>query len=55
MVEMIEEPRCAACPLRLKAEEKPKSLLARFWCWHITWRPGWKSCQEYLDKEEQRG
>ena len=52
MVEMIEEPRCATCPMRFKAEEKPKSLMARFWRWHTTWCPGWKSYQEYLDNQE---
>jgi hypothetical protein len=52
MVEMLEEPRCATCPMRLKAEEKPKSLLARFWRWHTTWCPGWKAYQEYLTQQE---
>ena len=51
MVEMIEEPKCATCPMRLKAEEKPKSLVARFWRWHTGWCPGWKSYQEYLEKQ----
>ena len=48
MVEMIEEPKCTTCPMRLKAEEKPKSLMARIWRWHTTWCPGWKAYQEYL-------
>ena len=52
MVEMLEEPKCASCPLRAKAEEKPNSLLARFWRWHTTWCPGWKAYQEYLAEQE---
>jgi len=53
MVEMIDKPRCATCPMRLKAEEKPTSLMARFWRWHTTWCPGWKAYQEFLEKQEQ--
>ena len=48
MIDMIEEPRCATCPMRIKAEEKPKSFMARLWRWHTTWCPGWKAYQEYL-------
>jgi hypothetical protein len=39
---------CGNCPLRAKAEAKPKSLIGRFWRWHTTWCPGWKAYQEYL-------
>jgi hypothetical protein len=39
---------CATCPMRLRAEEKPKSLIAMFWRWHTTWCPGWKAYQEEL-------
>jgi hypothetical protein len=52
MVEIKEEPRCARCPLRQNAEEKPNSLMGRFWHWHTTWCPGWKTYQEYLAKQE---
>lgn len=48
----IEEPKCAGCPLRIKAESKPKSLLARLWRWHTTWCPGWKAYQETLAEQE---
>jgi hypothetical protein len=34
--------------MRAKAEEKPNSLIARFWKWHTTWCPGWKAYQESL-------
>lgn len=53
MTEMIEEPKCAVCPLRQKAEQKPKSLLARFWRWHTTWCPGWKAYQQSLEDQDQ--
>jgi len=48
MVEMMEEPKCLTCPMRLKAEEKPNSLMARLWRLHTGWCPGWKKYQEYL-------
>jgi hypothetical protein len=43
---------CAACGLRKKAEEKPKSLIAKFWRWHTTWCPGWKAYQAELAKQK---
>jgi len=39
---------CEVCKLRLKAEAKPRSLLARLWRWHTTWCPGWKKYQASL-------
>ena len=51
MVEIGKEPRCANCPMRLKAEEKPNSILSRIWRWHTTWCPGWKAYQESLEKQ----
>ena len=53
MVDMLEDPKCAICPMRLKAEERPNSLLARFWRWHTTWCPGWKAYQDYLREQDQ--
>ena len=50
-----EEPKtfsCETCPMRAKAEEKPKSLMARLWRWHTTWCPGWKAYQEHLAEQE---
>jgi len=41
-----EEMSCATCAMRKRAEEKPKSLIGRFWHWHIKWCPGWKAYQE---------
>lgn len=44
----MAEKTCADCPLRKKAEENPKTLIARLWRWHPTWCPGWQSYQESL-------
>ncbi len=43
-----KEIRCAECPLRKKAEARPRSLMGRFWHWHTKFCPGWKLYQEYL-------
>ena len=32
----MSEYKCENCPMRQKAEAKPKSLMARFWRWHTT-------------------
>ncbi|MEE8356702.1 MAG: hypothetical protein V3R33_05265 [Anaerolineales bacterium] len=53
MIEVLEEPKCATCPIRHKAEENPKSLMARIWRWHTNWCPGWKAYQEYLAAQEE--
>lgn len=46
---------CENCGLRAKYDKKPKSLLGRFWRWHIGFCPGWKAYMKSLDdvkKEE---
>jgi hypothetical protein len=42
------ESRCATCPMRKRAEEKPRSLISRLWRWHTGWCPGWKAYQKEL-------
>jgi hypothetical protein len=37
------ESRCHTCGLRARAEQKPRSLISRFWRWHTNWCPGWKA------------
>ena len=37
------ESKCHTCGLRARAEQKPRSLIARFWRWHTNWCPGWKA------------
>ncbi len=42
---------CETCPIRMKAEAQPKSLIARIWRWHTKWCPGWKAYQEHLARQ----
>lgn len=42
---------CETCPMRKKAEENPKSLMARLWRWHTGWCSGWKEYQAYLAEQ----
>jgi hypothetical protein len=42
---------CETCPMRKKAEENPKSILARLWRWHTGWCPGWKEYQAHLAEQ----
>jgi hypothetical protein len=37
--------RCAECPIRRLAIERPHSIFARLHNWHKTWWPGWKAHQ----------
>ena len=30
---------CSKCPIRAKFEKNPRSLLGRFWRWHIDYCP----------------
>jgi hypothetical protein len=39
---------CESCAFRRRAEQRPRSLLARLWRWHTRWCPGWKSYQREL-------
>ncbi len=45
----MAESNCENCKLRAKYDSKPKSLLGRFWRWHIGWCPGWKGYMKTLD------
>ncbi|MDR2894433.1 MAG: hypothetical protein LBU97_03105 [Alistipes sp.] len=40
---------CENCPIRAKYDRKPKSLIGRFWRWHIGFCPGWKAYFASLD------
>ena len=42
------ESSCEKCKLRMHAERKPDSLLAKIWRWHTKWCPGWKAYQAEL-------
>lgn len=41
-------PNCVKCPMRLRAEKKPKSIMARIWRWHTGWCPGYRNYQHWL-------
>jgi hypothetical protein len=49
----MENSNCENCKLRAKYDIRPKSLLGRFWKWHIRFCPGWKSYIESLDEEKR--
>ena len=44
---------CEHCSLRAKYDNTPKSLIGRFWRWHINFCPGWKSYMNSLDEENK--
>ena len=41
------------CPMRAKYEQAPRSLVGRFWRWHIGFCPGWKAYFTSLSAEKQ--
>lgn len=50
---MKNDARCKDCSLRQKYDTNPKSLLGRFWHWHIGFCPGWKGYLSSLDDDER--
>ncbi|MDR2920813.1 MAG: hypothetical protein LBV72_15810 [Tannerella sp.] len=44
---------CENCSIRAKYDKSPKSLLGRFWRWHINFCPGWKGYIMSLDEEKR--
>ena len=53
MAEKSQETNCGDCPLRKKAEARPKSILGRLWRWHTGWCPGWKAYQQQLEESKE--
>ena len=41
---------CETCPLRAKYDKNPKSIVGRFWHWHINFCPGWKGYFTHQDE-----
>ncbi len=41
------------CPMRAKYDLQPKSLVGRFWRWHINFCPGWRSYFKSLGEDER--
>lgn len=52
-MEKKEKP-CATCKMRAHYDKAPKSLLGRFWRWHIGFCPGWKGFMASLNEEERQ-
>lgn len=48
------EKPCANCKFRAKYDNNPKSLLGRFWRWHINFCPGWKGYLASISEEERQ-
>lgn len=47
---MEKQPGCENCAIRNKYDNNPKSLMGRFWRWHINFCPGWKKYFNALDE-----
>lgn len=45
---------CKNCKFRTHYEKNPKSVLGRFWRWHINFCPGWKVYFTSLPAEKQK-
>lgn len=41
---------CENCKFRAHYDKDPKSLLGRFWRWHIGFCPGWKNYFTHQDE-----
>lgn len=44
---------CENCKFRAHYDKKPKSVLGRFWRWHINFCPGWKAYFTSLSQEKK--
>ena len=44
---------CENCRFRASYDKNPKSLLGRFWRWHINFCPGWKNYFTHQDENTQ--
>ena len=42
---------CENCKFRAHYDRNPKSVLGRFWRWHINFCPGWKNYFTHQDEE----
>ncbi len=46
--------KCESCTIRAKYDNKPKSLIGRFWKWHIRFCPGWKAYLQSVSDEKRQ-
>lgn len=49
----MSEHNCENCTRRAAYNRNPKSLIGRFWRWHIGWCPGWKGYMKSLSEEKK--
>ncbi len=45
---------CENCAIRAQYDKNTKSLIGRFWRWHINFCPGWKGYLRSLDDSEKQ-
>lgn len=50
----MEQHNCENCSIRAKYDKNPKSLVGKFWRWHINFCPGWKGYINSLDEEKKQ-
>jgi hypothetical protein len=54
MKEGMSKHNCENCYIRAKYDKNPKSLIGRFWRWHINFCPGWKGYMKSLNEEQKQ-
>lgn len=50
---MENQASCENCAIRARYDNNPKSLIGRFWRWHINFCPGWKKYFNSLDETQK--
>ncbi len=50
----MAESKCENCAMKARYDAKPKSLIGRFWRWHINFCPGWKGYMKTLDEASRK-
>lgn len=45
---------CENCKMKAKYDVNPKSLIGRFWRWHIKFCPGWKKYMNEVSDEKRQ-
>ena len=50
----MKKHNCENCKIRAKYDANPKSLIGRFWRWHIIFCPGWKKYINSLNAEQKQ-
>jgi len=46
--------KCDICPIKAKYDTNPKSLVGRFWRWHINFCPGWKAYMKSMSSDDRK-